>query len=554
MSAIDSNISGGDFITQANGAVQGLNLLTDDSAASVISKLNTAFTNVTGKRTIVDKKAADFIGDVNYNIDLMDSGEQPTTEKIILPSDHIPKLLFIGNSLSLDTISYLPFILKAHNIDAVVGIVFRHGQSVTWYNSKYNGAESENINPRLYVLSTSESTPVWHEIGSKQVSGEWVFINPHSAITATTSSVHSDKVAEATAVGLDGTWDFVSIQPFDPDQSDGVLEEQFPSLVTKIKNDIGDDFILGLTLPHSIVGGTTPRRVMKRASDLLNGYSEIDAVLPDGTAICNALAHEEFRSMKSFSDYVLRTQSTTVNYSGRMFYGDQVEDANHNHVLAPLHLNEGLPCYIAALAVAHKLMQSIDFAYSNYDGLEITGSEIMPPVNGVYPSGSDWSAWSSAINVKNPNGQNCIFGIDGVSSSPVMEGTIGSLSRAMAVWCAKQAVKYPLDMPTLTYHQESPDVTITVVASNCTVRVGSASGNNAAGTYDYYTQFITLYVVPNTGYIIQDAYWTSSWRHNNNMVEGFKVNFNDTGNGIYSVNINNLHENITIVANATSAT
>ena len=131
MSSIDQNISAGGFIEAVNDAIDGLNLSPSASASSVISSLNTAFANVTDRRVLVDKAASDFIGDVNYNIGLMDSGggdEPVVDEKITLPQ--VPRLLFIGNSLTLDSVSYLPFILKAHGFDAIIGIIFRHGKTV----------------------------------------------------------------------------------------------------------------------------------------------------------------------------------------------------------------------------------------------------------------------------------------------------------------------------------------------------------------------------------------------------------------------------------------
>ena len=552
MSAIDTNISGGGFITQANGAVQGLNLLTGDSAASVISKLNTAFTNVTGKRTIVDKKAADFIGDVNYNIDLMSGGDTPDpgTDKITLPS--VPKLLFIGNSFTLDSISYLPHILKAHGIDAVIGIVFRHGMTVSWYNTNYN---TTNAYPRLYVCNTNisgENTPVWHEFGSVkdpsdsihiEADKEWVFASPHLAITATPSTVHSSLQSDAEVLGLDGTWDLVSIQSYATESYQGsTLASDFPSLVSKIIGDLGTDFVLGYTMPSHNISLGTPKGIMNKTKSFVEEYSGskgIDVVFPYGTAIFNARTHEEMRSMISEAAAQI---GNGVYFSGRNLYGDAQ------------HLNEGLPCFIAALAVAQKLFSCT----TNYDGQNITGNEILPAVNGTYPSGSEWKTWSESANVKNPNGLNYIYGIDGANGAKVRNGVIGQISRQWAKWFAEQAVLNPYSLVPSRIDGGSTNVTITLNLTNCTASQGTFDGgpnSNAVPQSLAYHDSVYVYIKPNTNYSITEVYWTVDWRVEEGSVNAFKAeSFSDyTKDGITYKRylFQNLRENIVIFATAT---
>lgn len=561
MSSIDTNISGGGFITQANGAVQGLNLLTGDSSASVISKLNTAFTNVSGKRTIVDKKAADFIGDVNYNIDLMSGGDtpDPSTDKITLPS--VPKMLFIGNSYTLDSISYLPFILKAHGIDAVIGMIFKHGQTVQWYKENYTNTSAV---PRLFVCDNTEENPQWYNFGTsfESVSSEWVFTSPQSAILANTEDfpVHDSLKSKADELGLDGTWDLISIQSFSNEsfittstQYYKILEETFPDLVGYIQADLtalNCDFILGFTLPAHMPNSGTPNSIMSRTRDFVaannsnTNNKKIDVVFPYGTAIFNARTHEEMRSMVTASEAVV-----SAYYPGRNLYGDTT-----NGTQAPVHLNEGLPCFIAALAVAQKLFTCT----TNYEGQNITGNEIKPPENGVYPSGSEWKTWSESAHVRNPNGLDYIYGIDGSNGTKVRNGVIGQISRQWAKWFAEQAVTNPYSLVPSRIDGGSTNVTITLNLTNCTASQGTfldGPNSNAVPQSLAYHDSVYVYIKPNTNYSITEVYWTVDWRVEEGSVNAFKAqSFSDyTKDGVTykRYQFQNLRENIVIFATAT---
>ena len=549
MSAIESNISANQFVSQVNNAIEGLNISTDDSSADVIDALNEAFDGVEGRRVITDKYAGGFIEDVNYNIDLMDSGggdEPIVDEKITLPQ--VPRLLFIGNSLTLDSVSYLPFILKAHGFDAIIGISFRHGKTVEWYDSIYNTPSASNSTANdcyLYVCDTRETNPIWHDFGNKydSISQEWCFRCPRQAIFATNADVDGF-MDDPNVIELTGKWDLISIQSFGTESNSGSsLDTTYPSLVSSLVTDNApQDFALGFTMPantpsQSPVGIINKTNSFVSGNNSNSGRKKIDIVFPFGTAMANARAHREMRSMVTEAEASVNYSASSF-FSGRQLFGDN------------LHSNEGLPCYIAALSIAKSLFSKV----SNYDGADITGSEILPSVNGVYPSGSDWSAWSVAAQIRNPNGQNTIFGIDGANGSIVRNGTIGNISRQWAVWFANQAVLNPYAIVNSRKDGASTDSNITIHATNCSVVVGTINSSGTGtppSTYPFFsTNVLWLWVIPNTGYTITEAYWTTDWRVEENIVDDFKVNFT-TVNEKRKFGFNGLHDDIVIYATAT---
>ena len=485
MSSIDQNISAGGFIEAVNDAIDGLNISQSASASSVISSLNTAFANVAGRRILVDKAAPDFIGDVNYNIDLMGSGgDEPATDKFALPAH--PKLLFIGNSYTLDSISYLPYILKAHGIEATIATIFDRNKGVSWYDDNYTTYHTGNDAVFLSVCDTTWENLVWQVYGTEHdnaTNRDYDFMpTAQDAIKAVNANL-----------GINGEWDMVSFMLHYTSAVDSLssLKNDLPSLIGKVLSDLGNEDVnsvkIGISIPHENLVASTPKATMDRASALADYMgNNLDIVFPYGTAIFNARADKRLRTMKTASN-------------SRNLLGDS------------LHLNEGLPCYIAALSVAETLFHMV----TNYEGIHITGDEILPAVSGVYPSNSDWSSWASNIGNFDPQGTNTIYGIDGQNGTVSEEGFIGELSRACAVYCANNAVTNPYQLVSTRYGGGSTQVKITVNAENCTLRYGGATPNQGTVfTGDLYLQFgveMRIWIIPNTGNEISNASYYVDW-------------------------------------------
>ena len=551
MSALEQNISGSRFVEQANSAVDGLELTTGDSSATAITKLNTAFSGLTDGRVIVDKRAPDFIADVNYNIDLMGSGDTPVVdEKMMLPAK--PRMLFIGNSLTLDGFSYLPWILKAHGINAIVGLVFKHGMNIKWYHDNFDNSGL----CFLYVCDTEQSTPKWYDFGTSKSNGEWCFPNPKAAVTATSDGLRSYMGTEADAVNLTGKWDLISIQSFGKEAYSSDMTQNVPleNIYHLLVDDLigafqTSEFYLGFSLPSHTLFDGIPRSIMSRTQAFVannNGNSErkrIDVVFPFGTAIFNARTHTEMRSLYTAAGPVIQGAFPSGAYfPGRKLYGDN------------LHSNEGMPCFIAALAVAETLFRNVE----GYEENEIDGNEILPAVNGVYPNNDKWEEWSVNSQVRNPNGQNHIFGLDGQNGGIVPNGFIGSVSRQWAKWFAENAVDNPYSLVSQRIDGGSTDITVTVIASHCSVVVGSArnpSGQPGTAAPEtsypyYYNSGLWLWVVPDEGYAVDQAYWTVLWRYAEGSSNDFKVNFATEGD-YRKFLFNNINDDLVIYATAT---
>ena len=556
MSTLEPNINARQFIEQVNNAVDGLELSSDDSSADVISDLNEAFENVEGKRVITDRYAGGFIEDVNYNIDLMGSGgEEPVVpETFDLPVK--PRILFMGNSLTLDAICYLPFILKAHGIDAIIGITFWLGKTVQWYRDNWDLNTNDSA-CYLYVcdntiVNSNTGIPQWHDFGTSWDSAakEWKFDNPHAAVAATNASATGTSDGEGTTI-LNGHWDLISIQSFGYESygannnSYEPLENIYHQLVAKIAAALNtDEFRLGFTIPTHTLALGTPRGIMNRTRSFVStnnstgGRKRIDVVFPSGTGIFNARTHTEIRSMITAAPPQAET-----NFPGRKLFGDTIG-----------HSNEGVACYVAALAVAETLFRKVN----GWDEQTITGNEILPAVNGVYPSNTDWENWSKNAKVRNPNGQDSIFGLDSVGGGALVpNGIIGSTSRLWAAWFATKAADDPYNLVTERYDGGSTNVMFTYQATNCVVVIGAARQPNLnPGTtppnssYPYYnTEAVWIWIKPNDGYQIDEAWWTTVWRHSEGSDSEFRVNFATEGN-YRKFLFQNLNDDIFVYATA----
>ena len=224
-------------------------------------------------------------------------------------------ILVIGNSFSCDAFSYLPFILKqGYGIDIDLGIIYNGGAYTEEYVQNYT------VNADSYYHIDTENDTAW--IMTKNVS-------PRAAV-------------------MMKQWDLVVLQQGSSKSFDYAnYDPSVGILIGKIKADF-NDAVIGWNINHIGITYFTEddksnwTNVLNCCRDIVAAQN-ISFVFPYGTAVFNAM--EKFKN-KGSSGYM------TYNASG--------------------HLQEGLPCYLAAIAQAQALFDRY------YHGLTVVGDSFVP--------------------------------------------------------------------------------------------------------------------------------------------------------------------------------
>lgn len=208
----------------------------------------------------------------------------------------------IGNSYSLDSFMYLPFILLNYGIRIRVGIYYRPGGSLQNQVDEFTNASRE-----FFYIDTNED-------------------NSWRTISATYTPQKAVKFRK---------WDIVVIQQ---SSTDSVSYDNFVpaarNLINLIMDSIDYPFKLGWNI--NINRNASGANYDEIEASILANIAQIvkreavDIVFPYGTAIFNA-----------------RTNATLANIGdgGLLWSEDKI------------HLQEGLPCYIANLANVQKLFE-----------------------------------------------------------------------------------------------------------------------------------------------------------------------------------------------------
>ena len=377
MSDINTNISGGGFIDAVNEAIDGLNLSPSASASSVISSLNTAFANVEGKRVLVDKCAPDFIGDVNYNLGLMDGGgDEPAA--YTWPEDKPLKLLIIGNSHSADTWSYAPYILKkllaGTNYSIIIGFCFRHGNTI-YSISKEGYAQNWNAE-----IQSNQGKSSWHVANffyfDTRNHNDWVKTSgiisyPEDAVKLENSSLRS-------SVGFEEVdkWDVVSIHLGPGELTSetitnyytGEADQKITVMYDYIRRALGGDYIKGYMIHHATISENLLNLISVTNS---NNSLISDAILfPVATAVLNL---------------------TLSQYSGVKPWALQSGIPHRNLLGDNLHLQCGLPYFTASMTVVHALLNAF--------GLDINTSGVATAL--INDANFTWTGSICAIDEPN---------------------------------------------------------------------------------------------------------------------------------------------------------
>lgn len=259
-------------------------------------------------------------------------------------------ILVVGNSHSCDFFSYVPFILKEYGVNVQLGIFYSPGKSIGYHNENYEAdpTNTQYQEAQLFVIDT-------------ETDNSWSVGNDPEGVPIKTTSDLSYKASVQKAVRY-APWDIVV---FHQSHTTSYITKNFgssiESLRTKISNDLGKPFMLGWMI--GVIQPTSSYPVWTRYSMLAHVKNAclrhgFDMIFPGGTAIFNAM-----------NDLTLCPN------------GDDLHDGSD------LHLKEGLPCYIGALA-----------------NVEAIFRKFYPTLNIWNDATRTTTSWVSGKNIPNPQG------------------------------------------------------------------------------------------------------------------------------------------------------
>lgn len=209
------------------------------------------------------------------------------------------KILALGNSYTLDSFMYLPFILKEYGITCTVGIYYRSGGTLSQLHSGY----ASSAQP-FYTIDTSSQTS-WQDQGSK---------TPQQCV----------KYVD---------WDIVSLQQ---GSVDSLEYSKYQPYVRPIMRFVVDDMTkpvkfawnININRDSSGESSVAQPKILEAIKQVIESEG-IDMIFPYGTAVFNA-----------------RTDATLNALGTKEMWASDLT-----------HLNEGLPCYLAALANVQALFK-----------------------------------------------------------------------------------------------------------------------------------------------------------------------------------------------------
>lgn len=320
------------------------------------------------------------IKDVTMLIDIILNGGSEETPVSTWPEDRPLKILVIGNSHSVDTWSYVPFILKNLGFDIILGICYRGGNPL--YMQQLKSGYIQNWNSDIhdaigrdpwrieyfYYFDTRKHTS-WQESTN-------VITYPEQTVLLTDNDLG---LTDDDAMGLNGDWDFIAVQVayhLENMTENALASETYLSdngYVNQLSNNKVDVMFQLIDYSRQKAGLNseyvkgfvfTPQTALNQGTsykleDIQINLPEGIVKLPAATSFYNLRANKTLREIESGA-YV------------RNLFGDM------------LHLSEGLACYAAASTIVESLMREYN------TGVHITSDTM---------SKDTWGDWYNNANI-----------------------------------------------------------------------------------------------------------------------------------------------------------
>lgn len=219
------------------------------------------------------------------------------------------KILIVGNSYSADSFMYLPFILLQYGIKIEIGIIYHGGYGIDDHIAAYSTASDYGF----FHIDT-EADGVWSLLATNK--------NPQYGVQYT-------------------DWNMVVLQQSSIDSVTASTYDNVHTLMDLIFADMNSTFIWAWNINHTRKANDDPSAVLTNCEDV-NGKIPTNMIFPYGTAIFNA------RQDPTLSQ---------IGDGGNLWCNDNV------------HLQEGLPCYIATITNVQAIFNKF------YPNLSVIGND-----------------------------------------------------------------------------------------------------------------------------------------------------------------------------------
>jgi len=231
-------------------------------------------------------------------------------EKVQDGFSHIRFMVF-GNSYGMDSITYVPFILKNLGITSEIYLYRRDGCSLRdiynrWTSSDATDTETDGIHAGTY--------------------GRTVY----KIDTRTDKSWQTNaRISMKDCVELGG-WDFITLQQWSAYSIDAsTYTPWLPLVIDKIRQSVDSATMLAWTQVCTRASHDDQQASLQVFKEVPYGEYPFDFYIPYGTAIFNARANATLAELGDYSE--------------------------HNFWKDGIHLQDGLPRYIAALTVCEAI-------------------------------------------------------------------------------------------------------------------------------------------------------------------------------------------------------
>lgn len=373
----------------------------------------------------IHRSATQAAQDINENFSNIGQGGGSSAKHL--------NILVLGNSYSCDAWSYVPFILKEMGITCSIGIYYVAGQPISLMVNNYSTPFTGSVQRGMFYIDTRTHTAWQTVIGQ-----------------------NDDLCTHLCVVYNDTPWDIIAVQQSHTTCAEASNYSSVGKLLELILADMDKPFLFGWSVNHVHAGQSDAyyEATLDNIHNVCDFYP-IDIVFPCGTAIMDG-----------------QLNSTLNVYASNLLNGDGV------------HLNEGLPCYIAALANVEALLRKY------YPYLSVLGDKTRPT-----------DSWLDNKSIPDKQGSSVGFG----SNDDGEENAY--LAQCMAILANDNPFKRIGGTCTLFRELE-----------HCSMGTGSVP----------YGTVTNLPIVPESGYTIQSAMWRrdseNEW-HTSNFVNTVNANW-----------------------------
>lgn len=280
------------------------------------------------------------------------------------------RILVFGNSYSCDSWSYVPFILKNYGFTCEIYHWHRGAMSLwdlyeEWDDSSTTGSQRETggtgLAKGLHYINTKTNT-AW---------SRKTLITPKACLEL-------------------GGWDMISLQQASFSTIDySLFEPYLTNIITYIRQSFAQPYVLGWSGMYTRQTSDDPAANLVALETCIKTHP-FTLLMPIGTAVFNARTNS---TLKATSD------------SGEMWASDNI------------HLQEGIPCYLASLTIVQSLLNHF------FNKVSVLGDILVPNADTI-----------ATFNHPEEHGE------------PL---NVNDETRFLAQKAAIQAVKYPYEITTI---------------------------------------------------------------------------------------------------------